>query len=65
MMKANEIRQKTTDELKTEMTELYSELFKLRMQKGAGEVARPHAFKRIKRQIARIKTILNEKVSSV
>lgn len=64
MMKAQEMRQKTSEELSNEMTELAAELFKLRMQKGVGQMARPHAFKKIKRQIARIKTILNERVKS-
>ena len=64
-MKAQEYRQKSFEELKNELIELHTELFKLRMQKGMGQVARPHVFKQIKRQIARIKTILNERVKSV
>lgn len=60
-MKATELRQKKSEELRQEMTELLQELFKLRMQKGVGQVARPSAFKKVRREIARIKTILNER----
>lgn len=64
MMKAQEYRQKSSEDLNKELIELNTELFKLKMQKGMGQVARPHAFKQIKRQVARIKTILNERVKS-
>lgn len=60
-MKTADLRKKKTEELNQEMLELSEELFKLRMQKGAGQVARPHVFKNVRRNIARIKTILNER----
>jgi large subunit ribosomal protein L29 len=60
-MKAKELRQKSSEELNQELTELSEELFKLKMQKGLGQVAKPHNFKKVRHEIARIKTIVNEK----
>jgi len=64
-MKAQELRSKTVNELKSEMHARLKEIFNLRMQKGAGEAApKPHLFKIARRAIARIKTILREKEGS-
>ena len=60
-MKASELRQKTTAELREELLKLLREQFNLRMQKGTGQLARPHQFSRIRKDIARIKTVLREK----
>lgn len=60
-MKAAELREKSVDALKQELLELRREQFNLRMQQGMGETARPHSFKRVRHDIARVKTILNEK----
>ena len=60
-MKANELRQKSADELKKELFGLLEEQFKLRMQKGTGQMARPHLMKEARRNIARVKTILKQK----
>jgi large subunit ribosomal protein L29 len=60
-MKANELRDKSVDELNKELLELTREKFNLRMQKGTGQLARPHQVKEARRNIARVKTILNEK----
>ncbi len=62
MMKANDLRKKTPTELKKELLSITRELFNLRMQKGVGQTIRPDAFKKARREIARIKTILNEMV---
>lgn len=64
-MKAKELREKTVDELKNELLSLYKEQFNLRIQKGAGQSPKTNLFKKVKLGIARIKTILNEKGSSV
>ena len=61
-MKANELRQKSTEELQKELHGLLEEQFKLRMQKGTGQLARPHLMKEARRNIARVKTVLQEKV---
>ena len=60
-MKANEIKQKSVEELTQELLGLLREQFNLRMQKGAGELAQSHRVKAVRRDIARIKTILNQK----
>lgn len=61
-MKASELRVKTSDELVAEMENLQKEQFNLRIQKGATENKATHNFKQVRRKIAQIKTILNEKV---
>lgn len=60
-MNASELREKSTDELNKELIELLREQFSLRMQNGTGQLSRPHQVKVVRRNIARIKTILNEK----
>jgi large subunit ribosomal protein L29 len=47
-------------ELKSELLELRKEQFNLRMQRGTGQLANPSRFKLVRRQIARIKTRINE-----
>lgn len=63
-MKASELRDKSTDELQTELNSLLREQFNLRMQRGSGQQPRPHLFSRVRKDIARIKTVLNEKTGS-
>ncbi len=63
-MNATELRDKSTDELKLEMDGLLREQFNLRMQKGTGQLSRPDQVKKVRRNIARIKTILNEKAKA-
>jgi len=60
-MKANELREKTDPELKDELLELRREQFNLRMQLGAGQSPRPDRFGKVRKDIARIKTILRER----
>lgn len=60
-MKAQELREKDIDALNAEMTELLATQFKLRMQRASGQLGQPHQFKLIRRDIARIRTIINEK----
>jgi large subunit ribosomal protein L29 len=59
-MKANELRNKSTDELREELMGLLREQFNLRMQNATGQLSRPHQFKRVRKDIARVKTVLNE-----
>lgn len=59
-MKASEMRSKNADELNKELLGLLREQFNLRMQRGSGQLARPHQMKVVRRNIARLKTILNE-----
>ena len=59
-MKASELRGKTRGELLEELLELRREQFNLRMQKGSGQELRPDQLGRVRRNIARVKTVLNE-----
>lgn len=60
-MNAAEMRTKTESDLNTELVELRREQFNLRMQRAVGQLGNPSRFKEIRREIARIKTVLNEK----
>ncbi|HLB42308.1 MAG TPA: 50S ribosomal protein L29 [Gammaproteobacteria bacterium] len=64
-MKTVELRSKGIDELKAQLLDLLKEQFNLKMQKGMGQPAKPHLFKKVRLDIARIKTILKEKGLSV
>jgi large subunit ribosomal protein L29 len=59
-MKANELRQKSVDELSEELVALRREQFNLRMQQAAGELTHHHEHRRVRKDIARVKTILGE-----
>jgi large subunit ribosomal protein L29 len=63
-MSANELRKKSEQELKLELDAQLREQFNLRMQKGTGQLSRPDQVKKVRREIARIKTVLNEKQTS-
>lgn len=62
-MSAQNLRSKTDAELREELTGLMREQFNLRMQKGTGQLSQPNELRRVRRDIARLKTILNEKNS--
>jgi large subunit ribosomal protein L29 len=64
-MKSKDLKKNKSEELVKELEELSKELFNLRMQKGVGQIAKPHAFRIARRKIARIKTILNERQKMV
>lgn len=60
-MKASEIRQKSADEIAQELEAIHKEQFNLRMQHATGQLTRSSELKRVRRDIARIKTVLSEK----
>ncbi|MCA1851525.1 MAG: 50S ribosomal protein L29 [Beggiatoa sp.] len=60
MSAARELRGKSRDDLDKLLLELVREHFNLRMQKGSGQAVKPHRLRGVKRDIARVKTILNE-----
>ena len=60
-MEIKELRQKSEQQLNEHLGELRREQFNLRMQKGAGNQAQTHHFKRVRREIAQIKTLLTAK----
>jgi large subunit ribosomal protein L29 len=57
-MKATELREKTAPELKEELLRLRKEQFGLRMQKASGQLGQTHMMKEMRRDIARVKTVL-------
>lgn len=60
-MKSNEIREKSQLELQKELAELKSELFKLRFQHATNQLENPMKLKEVKKDIARVKTIMRER----
>ena len=61
MNATTKLRDKSKDELQSELLALLQEQFNLRMQKGVEQSTQTHNFKRVRREIARVKTILSEK----
>ena len=59
-MKAPELRGKSIDELQEELVALRREQFNLRMQQATGELTHNHQHRRVRKDIARVKTVLNE-----
>ena len=60
-MKANELRDKSIDELSQQLLSLREEQFKLRMAKATGHLGQSHLLKQTKRDIARVKTVLQQR----
>ena len=60
-MNTSDLRQKGETELKEELLGLLREQFNLRMQKASGQLTKPHLMQNVRRNIARVKTVLNEK----
>lgn len=63
-MKSNntpQLREKSADELHTRERELTEQLFKLRFQRATGRMENPSKMRQVRREIARIKTLLSEK----
>lgn len=63
-MKATELRQKSVEDLNKELLELRKESFNLRVQKSTGQAPKTHLMKKVKLDIARIKTVISEKEGS-
>ena len=59
-MEAKDLREKSVEELGTELLELRREQFNLRMQNATGELTQNHQHRRVRKDIARVKTVLNE-----
>jgi large subunit ribosomal protein L29 len=60
-MNASELREKSRDQLQATLHDLLKEQFNLRMQRGTGQFSRPHLMKEVRRNIARVKTVMNQK----
>ncbi|MGN0908805.1 MAG: 50S ribosomal protein L29 [Succinivibrio sp.] len=63
-MQNNELRQKSVEELKKELSDLNREQFNLRFQLKSGSLTKTDGVRKVRRNIARVKTILHEKVSA-
>jgi len=60
-MKTNEIREKTKEELEMKLTEAKKNLFSLKFKKSTGQLENSMEIKKIKKDIARINTLIREK----
>jgi len=63
-MNANELREKNSEELNEELIGLRREQFNLRMQRATGQLVRSDQFGKVRRNIARIKTVMREQDKS-
>ena len=63
-MKANELRDKTPDELREQLVQLKKEAFNLRFQQATGQLENTAAMRNARRNAAKVKTILNEKAAA-
>ena len=64
IVKAEELRAKTPDELKIQLVELKKEQFNLRFQVAGGQVENPSRARVVRREIARIKTVLGQQATA-
>ncbi len=63
-MNAAELREKSVEELQAELLELRKEQFNLRMQKATAQTEQTHTLRNVRRDIARVKTVLNQKAKA-
>ncbi len=59
-MELKQLRQKSADELQAHLLDLQKERFALRMQKATGQQAKTHEARRVRREIARVNTLLGQ-----
>ncbi|MGQ4582924.1 MULTISPECIES: 50S ribosomal protein L29 [unclassified Lysobacter] len=60
-MELKQLREKSADELQAHLTDLHKESFALRMQAATGQLAKTHETRRVRREIARVNTLLGQK----
>jgi large subunit ribosomal protein L29 len=63
-MNAKDLRGKAASDLQSELIKLRREQFSLRMQSASGQTVKPSEFSRVKKNIARLKTVMNEAPAS-
>ena len=63
-MKKKQANDNNVSSLKDELLSLLREQFNLRMQKGSGAAVKPHLFKQVRRQIARVKTRMHQDIAT-
>ncbi|WP_116654210.1 50S ribosomal protein L29 [Pelagibacterium sediminicola] len=64
MAKPSDVRAKTVDELKTELVDLKKEQFNLRFQRATQQLENTAQVRKVRREIARVKTVLAEKTAA-
>ncbi|PWT87949.1 MAG: 50S ribosomal protein L29 [Acidobacteria bacterium] len=62
-MKAKELRDQTEEELQLRERELYDQLFKLRFQAATAQLEKPANLRKVRRDLARVKTVLRQKAA--
>jgi large subunit ribosomal protein L29 len=60
-MKAKDIRERSDDELRKALGDLEEQLFKLRFQKSTGQIENPIKIREVRKDIARVLTVMNER----
>jgi len=60
-MDAQDMREKSESELREHLSSLLKQQFNLRMLKGSGQMVTPHQLRQVRREIARVQTVLKEK----
>ena len=60
-MKASDLRNRSVEDLNKDLLQLRKDQLKFRMQQSTGQLGQPHLIRETRRDIARIKTVLNEK----
>jgi large subunit ribosomal protein L29 len=63
-MDANELREKNPDQLQEELVSLKKEAFNLRFQQATGQIENTARMRQVRRSVARVNTILNQKVAA-
>lgn len=63
-MKTSEIRNMSAEEISKKITELKTQIFELRMKQSTGNLDKPHKINELRKTVARLKTVLNEKDGS-
>ena len=62
-MKTSVIRKMTTEEINAKIAEIKTELFELRMKQATGTLEKPHMINALRKDVARLKTVLTEKLN--
>lgn len=63
-MNAKDLREKSVDELNNTLLELLRDQFKYRMQKATGQLTQTHLLKQVRKDVARVKTVLTQKAGA-
>ena len=62
-MKASEIRKMSVEDINKKIAENKTELFELRMKQATGTLEKPHRINTLRKDVARLKTVLTEKLN--